>query len=79
VKIEIRQTLINSNANSTAISEAIGSSNSRNGSGIGNIQRNLCGKLSLEGVFAGPGIESSLAMDFNKTFPPYHQHMAGAP
>ena len=57
--MKFRQTLINANANSTVISEAIGSSNSRSGLGIGNIQKNLCDKFSLEGVFASPGIESS--------------------
>lgn len=58
VKNEIGRTLINANTNSTA---AIGSSNTRKGFnfGIGNIQRNLCGKFSLLGVFAGPGIECS--------------------
>ena len=64
MKNEIGQTLIDPNS----IFEAIGSSNTRNCFGIGNIQRNLCGKFSLEGVFSGFGIETSGKLKFTYTY-----------
>jgi hypothetical protein len=58
-KDRIGQTLINSNSNDTAISESVGSSNTRNGLALATSRGTLCGKFSLEGVFASPRIESS--------------------